>query len=1066
MILAIPDLEQRMLALDPSKSFIVQAPAGSGKTSLLVQRYLTLLATVNTPEEILAITFTRKAAHEMRDRIINALKQASENINIKNQADATTQKLALAAFKHNQAKKWNIQLNPHRLRIQTIDAFCNHLVRHIPILAKLNLDPTIIQNQEAQICYRKVARIILENLTEPSYRKYLETLLLHLDNDWQRAENLFITMIKSREQWLPHIVGLKNTKQLRQTMESALANVFQENSERCHVLFPQDLQQEFLELLAFSENNKENWHKIAELLLTKEFTWRKKVTKEHGFPTPTSGYTKQEKELFKLMKRRMEDLLIKFSNHENFRMSLENLLCSPPLYYNDHQWEMIEALLELLPLLAAQLKITFNELKLTDYAEISMAALEALGESELPSELALNLDYRLQHILVDEFQDTSMIQYRLLEKLITSWQPNDGHTLFAVGDPMQSIYRFREAEVGLFLRTQINGIGQLRLQPLTLTTNFRSTQNITNWINTNFSRIFPTSADISFGAVPFISSTAIKHEYNSQVTIELLANATPTIESTHVVNIIQKLQQQDPGGTIAILVRARSHVQEIVKTLQKNNILYQAHELESLAESIVIKDLFALTRALFHPADRIAWLAILRAPWCGLSLKDLHTIANGGSELIWDNICNYYKLNLSADGESLVGKFKTKLEPILIKCGRTLWRDLLEEAWLTLGGPATVTDEAELEHAKIYLELLNSNYLDIEVIQKKLQELYAPTIQIANIQIMTIHKAKGLEFDHVIIPGIDRTTRFEERKLMLWFERPQLHGGSSLLLAPIEASASNTDPVYQYLQLVEQKKNFYEIGRLLYVGITRAKKTAYMIGNNTQNIPKDSLLTQLQPCFNESWLVNTDANITNTKNKPIESLYRLSKDWITPIINQAPTTTINPTWQLTDNQAAIVGTAIHYCLCQIGKDGLNTWTDTYIKTQKSYWRKLLQQLGYTDIDSGLKLIAQAITLTLKDKYGRWILDDHIEAENELAITTKINDKIENFVIDRTFIEKDGIRWIIDYKTTALNSNASKYTQQLACYAKIMQKLDPNRQIKLGLYFPLLSKWLEYNCPKY
>ena len=83
-----------------------------------------------------------------------------------------------------------------------------------------------------------------------------------------------------------------------------------------------------------------------------------------------------------------------------------------------------------------------------------MAAENALGNNENPSDLALFMDYKIQHLLIDEFQDTSITQYRLIEKLIIGWQPNDGRTIFAVGDPMQSIYRFRQAEVGLFLRTQ------------------------------------------------------------------------------------------------------------------------------------------------------------------------------------------------------------------------------------------------------------------------------------------------------------------------------------------------------------------------------------------------------------------------------------------------------------------------------------------------------------------------------------------------------------------------------------------------------------------------------------
>ncbi|HBY56012.1 MAG TPA: ATP-dependent helicase, partial [Coxiellaceae bacterium] len=943
---------------------------------------------------------------------------------------------------------------------------------------------------------------VLASSVEPEYADYLEQLLLHLDNDWQMAEKLFITMLKSREQWLPHIVGLKNAKELRQSMESALRTIAQENHERCLELFPQETQEELRLLLNFSKDNHEKppyflqkidfeagfykmdlhgWWGMAEFLLTKEFYWRKKVTKEHGFPAQASGSTKEEKELFKSMKTRMEELLLKLCEHENFRASLENLLFSPPPNYDDQQWKIIEALLELLPLLAAQLKVLFNERGLTDYAEISMAALRALGDSELPSELALNLDYQLQHLLIDEFQDTSVAQYRLVEKLIASWQQDDGRTLFVVGDPMQSIYRFREAEVGLFLRSQHEGIGSFKLHPLTLTTNFRSNKNIIDWINDNFSKILPVIADISFGAVPFRPSVAIKQDQNSQIKIELIKNADASAEAVHVVDTLKNLQQQDPEASIAILVKARSHLQKITAAMRNANLDFQAYELETLRESVVVRDLFALTRALFHPADRIAWLAILRAPWCGLSLKDLHQVANGSSKVIWDNVCNYRELDLSTDGKLLIERFKQAVMPIFAQRGRRTWRELVEEAWHTIGGPATVANESELEHAEIYLELLSSNSIDIETIQKKLSELYTPSMQSAKIQIMTIHKAKGLEFDHVIIPGINRTTRLDERKLMLWFERPKLHHGSSLLLAPIGASGNNDDPVYQYLQVVEQKKGFYETGRLLYVAMTRAKKSINIVGcikktkeeknSITHNIQSNSLLEQLKTCFDEDWI--KEEPLAYHPRTPLSEIQpkisRLSKEWQLPINIEIPPSNNSPKWQLIDNQKTIIGTVIHYCLRQVSESNLETWDSNHIIKQQPYWHKLLQQAGYIDTDHGLKLINDAITLTLKDERGRWILMPHEKAASELAITTKINNKFENYIIDRTFIDENGVRWIIDYKVSQpttknieefLNQELVKYSEQLKNYAQSMTALEPGKTIKLGLYFPLFSGWVE------
>lgn len=1070
------DLDDRKRVLNPTQSFIVQAPAGSGKTTLLVTRYLKLLSQVNNPEEILAITFTKKAAFEMRSRIIEALKKSDENIHTGVQYKLTIQKLAKNVLKQDQIKKWNIIKNPNRLRIQTIDAFCYSLVSQEPIATEITPKHHISQNQDVEIYYRKAARAIFENLNDPKYSPHLETLLYHLNNDWERTENLFITMLKSREQWLPHIVGLKNTKELRQSMEQALKEVSQENIEKCIANFPQELREELRGQTLYScRGSDPSWQEIARLLLTKDFAWRKKVTAKQGFPAPNSNHSKKEKELYKLVKTRMEILLNKLSYHENLRLSLENLLLSPPPQYSDQQWKIIKSLLELLPLLAAHLKVIFAENMLTDHTEISMAALRVLGEQEMPSDLVLNLDYRLQHILIDEFQDTSISQHRLLEKLTAAWEPNDGRTIFIVGDPMQSIYRFREAEVGLFLRVQQEGIGNIKLTPLTLNTNFRSIQNIIDWINSNFVKILPKLSDISLGAVSFIPSAAITNSHNSSVNINLLKDGDDSIEASYVISIIQKIVNENPNDTIAILVKARPHLLNIIATLKKANLNYQGVELEHFSESTVVQDLFSLTRALADPTDRIAWIAILRAPWCGLTLEDLYKIAHGEFPFIWDSICNHQKLNLTKNGGFRLIKLKTALTPILAERNRVPIRELIEKAWFMLGGPATVNNEKELEYVEAYLELLTDPF-DIEHLQKKLETLYiSPTPVDAKIQIMTIHKAKGLEFDHVIIPSINRATRLDERKLMLWLERPNLHYGSNLLLAPLAANSNIPNHIYQYLQSVEQKKSFYETGRLLYVAMTRAKKSVYVTGylKNTEkiNYASSSLLEQLKPCFKESWIteVTPKTEPIKLKENAAPKILRFTDDWQLPVTIKIPLRNNPPNFTIPDNQSSIIGSVIHYCLYQISMSDLKIWTKSYINKQKPYWRKLLQQSGYIDLDSGIKIINEAITLTLNDKRGQWILSHHQDAKSEFALTSKVNNRFEHYIIDRTFIDKDGYRWIIDYKTSKpenknredlLQQEKLKYSPQLLQYAKIMHNLDSSKTIKLGLYYPLFSGWCQ------
>ena len=145
----IADASVREAALDPARSFIVQAPAGSGKTGLLIQRYLRLLATVARPEEILAITFTRKAAAEMRRRVLQALERARDPAAPERPNDRLTWQLAREALDHDAAEGWGLLRNAARLRIQTIDALSASLGRQMPVVSGLGGTPAIVEDARA-----------------------------------------------------------------------------------------------------------------------------------------------------------------------------------------------------------------------------------------------------------------------------------------------------------------------------------------------------------------------------------------------------------------------------------------------------------------------------------------------------------------------------------------------------------------------------------------------------------------------------------------------------------------------------------------------------------------------------------------------------------------------------------------------------------------------------------------------------------------------------------------------------------------------------------------------------
>jgi len=182
----------RQAAIDPTRSFIVQAPAGSGKTELLIQRFLQLLCHVHQkPEEIIAITFTRKAAAEMRQRILEALAKANSNVMPITPHEQLTWRLASKALERDKTLHWELQKNPNRLRIMTIDALSAHIVRQMPIPAALNSSLNITENPFRY--YQEAAETLLLSLSEsPTWKSTLEVLLLHLDNQAYLLQKLFV----------------------------------------------------------------------------------------------------------------------------------------------------------------------------------------------------------------------------------------------------------------------------------------------------------------------------------------------------------------------------------------------------------------------------------------------------------------------------------------------------------------------------------------------------------------------------------------------------------------------------------------------------------------------------------------------------------------------------------------------------------------------------------------------------------------------------------------------------------------------------------------------------------
>jgi ATP-dependent helicase/nuclease subunit A len=584
-----PDAVERRRALDASQSFIVQAPAGSGKTELLIQRYLTLLASASSPEAVVAITFTIKAAGEMRTRVLDAL-EAARGAEPEAAHQRLTWNLARAVLEQDSRAGWALLQNSSRMRIQTIDALNMAITRQMPWLARMGAMPDV--TDDARVFYERAAEATIRLLGEDTRDSAaVECLLRHLDYEVASARSLLAAMLEIRDHWLP-ITGIDpDVGQIRASLESQLASIVRERLGRVRASFPPDAAAALPELIRFAASNldpshpayvcrdidslpssePENaplWRGIASLILTDKGEFRKRLDKNCGFPS-----------IHRVMKDRFERLLQSLASTD-IQAAFDTLRTLPADRYPDSQWEVLEALLRLLPRAAAELRVAFSQSGVVDFIEISQAALNALGGASHPTDLALALGCRIEHLLVDEFQDTSRAQYELLRVLTAGWEDGDGRTLFLVGDPMQSIYRFRQADVGLYLSIRERGLEAVRPAPVWLSTNFRSAPAIVDWVNATFKSAFPAEEDSARGGVPYSASEAFRMGVEEAgVYVHPIIGRNDSAEADLVLNLIQR--ERSAGSSIAVLVRARTHLLETADRLRKLGIPFRAIEIDS-----------------------------------------------------------------------------------------------------------------------------------------------------------------------------------------------------------------------------------------------------------------------------------------------------------------------------------------------------------------------------------------------------------------------------------------------------------------------------------------------------
>ena len=1159
----VSDAAEREQALDTQESFLVQAPAGSGKTELLALRYLALLPTVEEPERVLAITFTRKATAEMRIRVLHALEKASRDEDpAANAHEREVRRLAKAALAHAQPRGWQLTEQPQRLNIQTIDSLALSIAYQTPLLSRLGGQLTPIE--EAMPLYALAAERTLAqlgNTLDPELADALAEILKLRDANLSDCESLIAGMLARRDQWLLLLPGIVLKDRPWEELKTKLEEPFQrEHSVAVHALqtrfahtpgvIPELLDLARIacdcgmdELTPLREvrttdglTDVTHWQALCCLLLTKSSTWRKRsaIPAKHS-PRDAARFVTM-----------MESL----SANNELLIMLGKVRKLPPSAYSEEEWRTVRSIFVVLRHAIAQLRVVFAEQHVIDFAEAGIAAHAAL---ENPSAL-MRLDERVQHLLVDEFQDTSRPHFALLRAILDDWQHGDGRTCFFVGDPMQSIYLFRDAESRLFRQVREDGMeiggAHLPMTALQLSTNFRSTPAIVNPLNEVFDRVLGADAADEIQYAPSVSSqgdastadreTGAMHLHvqtfqRDQQSLEELdageADAMITVIREHMP-ALEQAQRENKSYRIAVLARARPHLVEIIARLRREQIPFRGVKIDLLRDRPEILDLLSLFRALLHSADRIAWLAVLRAPWCGLTLPALHAICGDAEDLDRDRsipaLIRLHEDRLDPESRRRTFHLLSILEEAQVAyaagslagspAGLALW---LERTWHALHAPRFLDAESIANCEAFFATLAQLppscfGTLD-ESLNQRLEQLYAQpdpnASESCGLQLMTIHAAKGLEFEVVLVPKLQRTGKIDDSPLFHWLVRKPLGATEDeLLLAPIGYKHGDKPRLYGWVGKMSLQRLRQEEKRLLYVACSRAIHELHLFAAVERKLdgglaqPRQGTLLAAgwaglerriadatQSASNlvvmpssSSILANNGVVETLAASAPAQVLRRLPSDCFADAAlewKQAPdaaTSTARPIEDSGSRLARVQGVVLHTLLERAAAGTSGDHPDWSRLTDA-----LLRQHGLTPADaaSARSAVLRGIHNALRHEEGRWLLALTEGSWNETSWSSSVEGRMLRQRPDRVFFggESPGAPgtdylWIVDYKTATLMdvtdrdaflvTSREQYREQLEAYSELFRKLPEldevaaHREHRLAIYHPMLP-WLDW-----
>lgn len=1112
------DQAARTQALDVSTSFLMQAPAGSGKTEVLTQRFLALLGIVEHPEQILALTFTKKAAAEMRHRLLQALYLGQEPAPTQEPALSRWQ-LAQGVLAANQQKQWHLLSSPHRLRLYTIDSLCATLVKQSPLVVKYSGFRICAQ---AAPFYEKAVRNTLFAQDQP-WLDSLQRLLLYFNTDYGYFQGLLENMLANRDTWIGDAytitTGLADARFSKQSVlalfEHQLQSVKQALAQRLASGFKDFEWSAFWSLVCFAQGQlggeldphltpeqlePEHWQTLANIILKKDGDLRQRLDKNCGFATNA----KQQKQAMAA-----QLILLQTLDWPSLQTCLSILQAAPEAYNVDPQHDLAFDIFQLGLAAVQQLELLFVKERQVDYQGLAQSALESLGDDMNPTDVLLRFDYQVQHLLMDEFQDTSNTQMQLFERMTTGWQPGDGRSLFFVGDPMQSIYGFRKADVNLFYQIQKQGLGEMPLHFLQLQRNFRTEPALVKAVQGLLGPLFPKQEDPLLQQVTFAQAWAAKTQNTAQQPCLARLFETHEQEVAWITDQIQAVLKSSQGR-IAVLVRKKNQVPSITSAFRQAGIPYTAVDLDPLWAFTSVKDLYHLACVLFETPVAHHFFAVCRAPFVGFGLPALEVVAK-----LWRSDPGLMRYRLEAvnqglsldDHERLLG-FLHALDRFQ-KASALSKVERLRALWFCMLGPETtaISEQQSVDDFWTLLQEQSDQGLNLPRLRTALDQANTSVIDAnARVEIMTIHKSKGLEYETVFVPCLDNFSGKGATPLVeaLNFQMPNAQQHTLFAVRATTDKTQNSDKantakngpsVAGFIREIVKSRDRNELARLLYVGLTRAQRQLRLsatlkVNSKGLQVPTArSILEGLLPFFEPA-----QAEQAQMQAQALGEYQSLSAQTLKPLLKSSPylmplqkPSNRQPSqyghfWptkvqqSLEQKLSQQFGQLIHLWFAQIELEHLQTlkpqqWRSWFVNAIASFgWRLEQEQLMVDACERLVEIIIADETQVLP-----WLLQAREVRLREQAWQLKATANTQNtpqvlphqvlphqvLRPDLVFVESK-ILWIVDFKVSSLflqastcqTSNSpdtlqsiqSAYGDQLSQYAKVFMQEESRHLI--------------------